>query len=118
MKIWFDMRTVALFSGLIMFVLFFCMLFIFIRRRTYNGFLFWVIATFLNAPGLMLLSLRGYLPDFITIVTANMLITPSAGLNAYSLEVFYGGKGKKQYYVSASFLILFLLSILLIGIQM
>lgn len=105
MKVWFDMRTVALFSGLISFVLCFCMLFIFISRKTYKGFLFWVIASFLNALGLMLLSLRSYLPDFITIVTANTLIISSAGLIAYGLEVFYGDKGKKQYYISASIMI-------------
>ena len=105
MKVWFDMRTVALFSGLISFVLCFCMLFIYISRKTYKGFLFWVIASFLNALGLMLLSLRSYLPDFITIVTANTLIISSAGLIAYGLEVFYGDKGKKQYYISASIMI-------------
>jgi len=105
MKVWFDMRTVALFSGLISFVLCFCMLFIYISRKTYKGFLFWVIASFLNALGLMLLSLRSYLPDFITIVTANTLIISSAGFNAYGLEVFYGDKGKKQYYISASIMI-------------
>ncbi|MCP5514001.1 MAG: hypothetical protein H7A26_00885 [Spirochaetales bacterium] len=105
MKVWFNMRTIALFSGLISFVLCFCMLFIYISRKTYKGFLFWVIASFLNALGLMLLSLRSYLPDFITIVTANTLIISSAGFNAYGLEVFYGDKGKKQYYISASIMI-------------
>lgn len=105
MKVWFNMRTIALFSGLISFVLCFCMLFIYISRKTYKGFLFWVIASFLNALGLMLLSLRSYLPDFITIVTANTLIISSAGLIAYGLEVFYGDKGKKKYYISASIMI-------------
>ncbi|MBF0467711.1 MAG: hypothetical protein HQK61_02305 [Desulfamplus sp.] len=66
------------------------MLYISRSRKTYNGFTQWTIASILNCFGLVLLSLRNILPDFITLVIANTLIVAANGFIAYGIEAFSG----------------------------
>ena len=83
-----DIRTLSLGSGVISLVLCLCMLYVSRKRKTYAGFSQWTISSILNYFGLMLLSLRDTLPDFITIPIANTLVITSCGFIAYGMEIF------------------------------
>ncbi len=72
------------------------------NRKTYSGFTQWTIASVLNFLGLVSLSLRGFLPDFITVVMANTLIVAGIGLIAYGIEIFAGSSRKIWLFVSLS----------------
>ena len=76
------------------------MFYVSLNRKTYSGFTQWAIASMLNFLGLLLLSLRAFLPDFITVVIANTLIVAAHGLVAYGIEVFVGAKRKKWLFIS------------------
>jgi len=83
-----DIRTLSLTSGIISLILSTCMLYVYIRRKTYSGFTQWTISSVLNCFAMVFLSLRGFIPDFITIVIANTLIILAIGFIAYGLEAF------------------------------
>ena len=65
MESFLDMRTLIFVSGVTSLVLFVCMVYIRRKQKTYEGFLYWVFATLSNAAGMLLLSQRGILPDFL-----------------------------------------------------
>ena len=92
MAIFFDIRTLSLFSGCISACLFISMIYIYKNRKTYPGFKQWTVGCFLNFLGFVLLSLRNILPDLITIVFANVLIVLSFVLLARGLIYFTEGK--------------------------
>ncbi len=69
-----DIRTLAFVSGIIALVLSLCLFFIYATRKTYPGFRQWTIAALFNFAGMLLISLRGVIPDFFTIVAANTFI--------------------------------------------
>jgi len=83
-----DIRALSLTSSLISLVLCICMIFIFATRKTYNGFLYWTIASVLYGLCMVLMSSRGVLPDFVTIVVANTCLAAGCGAVAYGLELF------------------------------
>jgi len=85
-----DIRTLSLTAGIISLILCICMLYVSRTRKTYNGFTQWTTASILNAFGMALLSMRGFFPDFISIVIANTLIVVANCLIVYGLEVFAG----------------------------
>lgn len=70
------------------------MLFVALTRKVYPGFKTWTIATLLNSIGMISLSLRNILPDFVTIVIANLLLTFFFVLIARGLIEFADGKQK------------------------
>ena len=56
------------------------MVFVWLTRKTYAGFGLWTGGNALFAAGFLLLSLRGTVPDFVTIVLANGLLTAAAAM--------------------------------------
>ncbi len=97
-----DIRTLSLTSGIISLILCICMFYVYQNRKTYSGFTQWTIASLLNFLGLVFLSLRGFLPDFTTIVMANTLIVAASGLNVYGIELFAGSTSRKWLFVAPS----------------
>lgn len=79
-----DVRTLAFVSGLIPFILGVIMAVYWRTRRVYDGFGRWVVANFLLGIGFLLLDLRGFIPDFLSIIVGN-------GLIIYSLVLMYEG---------------------------
>jgi len=80
----FDTRTLAVVLCATMFTLGGSMVYYSFSRKTYAGFGMWTIGSILSATGLLLIGLRGILPDFFSIVLAN-----AAGLAA--VIAFYLG---------------------------
>jgi|GEM_PF-533601 len=91
---YFDIRVLSFVCGIVAITLAGCMLFVVSAQKVYPGFSRWTIASLLNGIGLISLSLRHVLPDFLTIVVANSLIIVFFVLIARGLIEFVGGKQK------------------------
>ena len=74
MNAFFEMRTIFVMSSLVLATLAICYIYIYSARKTYPGFGLWTAAAIVGTVGIALISLRGVLPDFITIILANTLI--------------------------------------------
>jgi len=99
MKSFLDMRTLIFVSGITSLILFACMLYIRRKQRTYEGFLFWVFATLSNAAGMLLLSVRGILPDYLSIIVGNTLLIFSIVLINTGLSKFSGVRPHLRFYL-------------------
>lgn len=66
-----DIRTLSFTSGIIALFLALCMYYFRKTQKTYPGFNEWIAAALFNCGGMLLLSFRAYLPDFVTIIVAN-----------------------------------------------
>jgi hypothetical protein len=69
-----DVRTIGLLSAIMPFVLGLIMTQYWRDRKTYGGFGHWVLANFAFGVGYLLLSLRGIIPDFASIILGNVTI--------------------------------------------
>ena len=83
-----DIRTLSYISSIISMVLCICMVYVSITRKTYSGFTQWTFASILYGFGMVFISLRGILPDFISIIFANTFLIAGCGFIAYGLELF------------------------------
>ena len=83
-----DMRTVLFEGALVCFTIAGIMAYHSIARKTYPGFHSWTIGFACSGAGAMLIALRGLLPDFLSIVLANVLIAAMPFLLAWGLAVF------------------------------
>lgn len=73
-SIFLDLRTLSFVLMLTTIALSILMMFIWKSSKTYPGFGFWAFANVFISLGFMLLSLRGIMPDLITVIFANSLI--------------------------------------------
>ena len=83
-----DIRSLSFISSIISLVLSVCMVYVSLTRKTYYGFSQWTIASILYSFGMVLMSLRGILPDFISIIVANTFLMAGFVFIAYGLEIF------------------------------
>lgn len=101
-----DIRTLSLTSGIVSLSLSICMMYVLFARKTYPGFNRWVLASFSYALGMVGISLRGYIPDFFSIVIANTLIIFGNTSIAVGLETFLGCP-KKRWICTGSNILIF-----------
>lgn len=97
-----DVRTLSFVISIIGLVLCFCMLYVFATRKTYGGFMHWTAASILLGGAMGLVSYRNILPDFASILVANLLIVAGIGLVARGLELFTGKKPNNWLFISIS----------------
>lgn len=90
----FDIRTLSLITGIVSISIFSCMLFVALKRKIYPGFIEWTIGSLSNSIGTILLSMRDFLPNFVTIVIANNLILIFHILIARGIAKFSGNSQK------------------------
>lgn len=67
------------------------------NRKRYNGLLFWFADYALQTAGLLLIVLRGILPDWMSIVCANVFVLVGALLGLYGLELFTGIRQRRSH---------------------
>ena len=84
-----DIRTLSFISGCILVVLCIVMLTEYYLHKVYTGFLEWTIANILLGIGFILMSLRGRLPDFLSIVAANAACVAYCQLITIGLAKFF-----------------------------
>ncbi|MBF0468410.1 MAG: hypothetical protein HQK61_05940 [Desulfamplus sp.] len=92
MSPYFDIRTLSFATGIIAVTLGICMLFVVTSQKGYPGFTKWTVGSALNGVGMLMLGLRGFLPDFLTVVVANFFIIVFFILVARGLIEFAGFK--------------------------
>ena len=101
MKEFLDMRTLMFVSGIISMLICICMIYVYLRRKTYDGFRQWVLAYVSITTGMILLSLRNILPDFITIIMANACLLVFIMLITHGLTAFAGLRPRTWLYAAA-----------------
>lgn len=69
-----EIRTILAFSAVVSLATCICMVYVLMTRKVYAGFREWVFASLFAAIGIILLILRGRIPDFISVIIANTLI--------------------------------------------
>lgn len=72
------------------FILGLIMLIYYRERRVYPGFGYWILASFGFAAGSLLISLRGVVPDFYSILLGNCINVYSEILIYEGIQLFYG----------------------------
>ena len=87
-QVFLDIRTLTFISMLTTLFLSVIMIFVWRNHKTYTGFGFWAISNSTVAVGFMLIALRGTLPDFLTILTANTLVLGSLLLSFEGIRRF------------------------------
>src|SRR3989339_154647 len=100
-----DLRSLILCLVVVAVTLTLCMLYFLSERKTYPGFLHWTLGFFLFSTGIVIIGLREFLSDFISIVLGNVLISGSS-------IFFYSGfaafvQRKINLYIHLSALILY-----------
>lgn len=100
-----DLRSLILCLVVVAVTLTLCMLYFLNERKTYPGFLPWTLGFFLFSAGIIIIGLREFLSDFISIVLGNVLISGSS-------IFFYSGfaafvQRKINLYVHLSVLIIY-----------
>ena len=85
-----DARTIGLLSALIPFVLGLIMSIYWWERKIYAGFERWVLANFIFGVGYLFISLRGFIPDLLSIVLGNAAIVYAEVLIYEGIRLFYG----------------------------
>jgi hypothetical protein len=89
-----DMRTIVYFMILINALSFLIILLLWLQnRKTYPGLALWAVDYLLQILGMTLIYLRGRIPDGISIVVSNTLITGGTVLLLIGLQRFMGKKG-------------------------
>lgn len=84
-----DIRTMGILSALTPFILG-CIMLVYQReRKVYRGFHRWLLANFGMGLGFGLASLRGFIPDFSSIVLGNVLIVYCLILVYEGIELFF-----------------------------
>jgi hypothetical protein len=61
-------------------------------QKTYDGFQIWMASLLVIVPGYLLLTLRDYVPDFLSIVVANLLVALSLVLKVDSTSRYFRSK--------------------------
>ena len=92
-------RTLIFVSGITSLILFVCMLYIWKRQKTYPGFLRWTFSSLFNAAGMILIAYRGILPEFITIIVADILLMAAMMMITSGLSLFAQKKAPNKWYV-------------------
>ncbi len=111
MNQFFDMRTLQFLGGLVSLLLVICMLYYNHNNKVYKGYYFWVAAIFSNFAGMILLSMRDILPDFLTIIIANPLLIMFYIFISSGIDAFSDVKQKRhtfEYFILVPFILLFL----------
>ncbi len=99
MNIYPDIRTVLFFASLIGLVVSLTFVYVLKTRKTYEGFQFWMIASLSSFFGVLLVSLRGLIPDIFSIVLGGTLIASFMVYIAYGINLFIGRAAKKGLYL-------------------
>jgi hypothetical protein len=104
-----DIRTLSFTASVVSLVLCCYLLYFQATRRTYPGFRLWTLGSLAMGAGMILLALRGLIPDLLSVVVANVLIVLELVLIRRGLAAFAGQPAGP--WIDAAFLILYAASI-------
>ncbi|PKK88341.1 MAG: hypothetical protein CVV64_19090 [Candidatus Wallbacteria bacterium HGW-Wallbacteria-1] len=87
-----DIRSIMLFNTFLTVFLAFFMVYSLKTQKTYPGYLIWTISSICLGSGTLLISLRNFVPPFVSIVIANILLSFCYILLKRGTEVFFSAK--------------------------
>ena len=99
----FDVRTLSCVTGLVSITLCVIMGYLYRSGKTYPGFFLWTLGSVIGGVGALLLSMRGSLADFVTIVVANTFVVIFYLFIFWGLALFWN---RKPAFTTVSFLML------------
>ena len=88
MAAFFDIRTLSMMSGLTSITLAAVMIYFSLSRRTYPGFKRWTAGFVFGGLGMVLISLRQFSPDWLSVVVANGCIMAFPAMLSHGLAAF------------------------------
>ncbi len=103
-----DMRTMLQVGALSCLTLAVVMVYYSFARKTYPGFHHWTFGIVSSGVGAVLVSLRGFFPDFVSVFIGNLLVVTMPLMLAHGLSVFIGLKWRMKS-VNLAFLLVFIL---------
>jgi len=86
-----NVRTLAFMSAVVSAILCVPMAYIYVARKTYPGFGSWLCGVSFHTAGMLLLALRGHIPDVLSVVGANLFIALYLVLLTRGATAFVGG---------------------------
>lgn len=96
-----DMRTVLFEGAFTCLTIAGIMIYYSVARKSYPGFHYWTIGYSSGGLGAAFITLRGHIPDFISIVLANSMIMAMPFLLVFGLSTLAGrGWREKNYYIA------------------
>ncbi len=95
----FDIRTLTFVSSITALMLFLWLLSISTSRKTYPGFHYWTLSAFLFFGSMELISLRGLIPDSLTVILANTLFISAFAMIDKGLRIFTDSKSTTWFYI-------------------
>lgn len=87
-----DVRTLSFACGATNLSMAIGMTYVWIGRKTYPGFGAWTLSAWTAFAGIMLVAVRGLVPDFVSIVVANFFLAGTSLLVYIGLRAFTGGR--------------------------
>lgn len=94
------MRTTFFVVSMIGLILLVCMIYVGRARKTFPGFSYWTAASGCYFLGNILIGLRGVIPDFFSIVVANMIVVAAFLAIPYGLVLFGAERHPKWPYLA------------------
>jgi hypothetical protein len=85
------MRTLLIASVAVYFAVAFVLTYVWMRRRVYPGFGWWMASSWVGILGVGLIASRGHLPETLTVLVGNVLVVAVVVLVAAGLTLFAGG---------------------------
>jgi len=98
MQNYLDMRTLLFVVSLLGLVICLAFVYVLTTRKTYAGFYAWTLSSFASFVGLLLASLRGAIPDLVSIVLGGVLIVSTVVFIAYGLDLFFAQPVRWKHY--------------------
>lgn len=87
-----DIRTLSFTAAVIAAILYGYMSHLQVTRKTYQGFRHWTLAALASGTGSVLVTMRGLVPELISVVSANFLIILAIMLVFRGLAIFAGAR--------------------------
>ena len=73
-------------------------------QKTYNGYKYWILSTFILSIAYIFFALRGIVSDFLSVVIANALASTVGVLRIISIRKFFALKTSNLYFISVPIL--------------
>ena len=107
-----EIRTLIICQSVVLFLLAISMINYYYSRKTYEGFGVWTIGIILFSAGFFLIALRSILPNFVSVILANLILIIAIFLMFYGFRKFERRKVNIYFHI----IFIFVLSIVLFPI--
>jgi len=93
-----DVRTVTLVCGVVHLCVAWVLTSVWLRRKTYPGFGAWALSGWCSFAGILLIFYRGRIPEFFTVILANLCLMGTALAIQWGLTIFSGSRPSRVRY--------------------